>query len=231
MHALLVATVLLGAPDVAAVPQEAVYSSLAQTASALAPAMQTGTLIASQGDCLAVKVFSQSPYTHVACVVLRDGKPFVYDSSNGHGVRCQTLKNYLKSQNPSEIHVFQPKKPFTTLQAQRFRKHLDSELGRPYAVKHHLTGDRTDGLHCAEYAIDALVATKLMKVNRAPKVSPGSLIRGVVQAERYDNAQTITLKELPPPQVADGWCSQLWLDTKTCTADCCRKMKGWILCR
>ncbi|OYW14771.1 MAG: hypothetical protein B7Z55_15450, partial [Planctomycetales bacterium 12-60-4] len=64
---------------------------------------QTGTLIFSQGDCLAVKVFSQSPYTHVGVVVCDDDASWVYDAMNGPGVRKTALHEYLRSQVPAEV--------------------------------------------------------------------------------------------------------------------------------
>src|SRR5437016_1545437 len=80
---------------------------------AMAAELQTGSLIVSRGDCLAVKVYTVSPYTHVAAVVIRRGDPYVYDSTNGSGVRCQTLANYLASQCPAVVHLFHPRAPFS----------------------------------------------------------------------------------------------------------------------
>jgi hypothetical protein len=74
--------------------------------------LQTGSLIFSQGDCLAVKVFSKSSYTHVAGVVAKDGEFVVYDSMNGIGVRKTPLVEYLRQQTPSLIHVVHPRIPF-----------------------------------------------------------------------------------------------------------------------
>ncbi|MDA0835865.1 MAG: YiiX/YebB-like N1pC/P60 family cysteine hydrolase [Planctomycetota bacterium] len=78
----------------------------------------TGTLIFSQGDCLAVKAYTQSPYTHVGVVVRRNDSAIIYDSTAGKGVRCQTLTNYLDDQNPAEIYVFHPRKPLTEEKSQ-----------------------------------------------------------------------------------------------------------------
>lgn len=208
------------------------FDSLGEAARELASEVHTGTLIASEGDCVAVKVFSDSKYTHVAAAVVEDKAVYVYESTSGAGVRKQRLKTYLRSQNGAKIHLLHPRKPFTTRQRTRYVDHLESQLGRSYSVKHHLTGERAEGIHCAEYVIDALVATRLMKVNRAPRVSPGSLVKGVVRAGRYDGPQAVQLREPPPaPPRGDNWCDQLWIDTKVCTANCCRRLKGWILCR
>jgi hypothetical protein len=208
------------------------FVSMKLAARVLASEVQTGTLIASQGPCVAVKVFSDSKYTHVAAVVVENKVPYVYESTSGPGVRKLPLEDYLRSQNPAAVFLLHPQKPLTERQRERFVEHLESELGRPYGIKHHLTGERAEGIHCAEYVIDALVATRLMKVNRAPRVSPGSLVKGVVRAGRYHGPQALELKQPPPPRPKGrNWCDQLWIDTKVCTGNCCRKFKGWILCR
>ena len=100
-------------PVEAAIPQmTSNFSSFDQLADSLSSRVQTGTLLFSKGDCLAVRIYTQSSYTHVAMIVMRNGEPLVYDSMNGIGARCLTLKNYLNTQRPATIHVFQPKTAF-----------------------------------------------------------------------------------------------------------------------
>ena len=213
------------APRVSQVPETA-------AAETIAAELRTGTLIVTRGDCLAVKVFSVSPYTHVAAVVIRHGEPFIYDSTNGAGVRCQTLKNFLTSQCPAEVHLFQPQRSFSEKRAREFEIHLDSQLGRPYAIRHHLTGERADGLHCAEYVTDGLIACNLLQAKQPARVSPASLVEGLTTAELYTHAATLQLT--PPPTVHPAnasWCSRTWSDTKTCTRDCYLKMRGWFCCK
>ncbi|QDV50249.1 YiiX/YebB-like N1pC/P60 family cysteine hydrolase [Gimesia fumaroli] len=208
------------------------FTSFDQLADSLSSRVQTGTLLFSKGDCLAVRVFTQSAYTHVAMIVMRNGEPLVYDSMNGTGVRCLTLKNYLNTQRPATIHVFQPKAAFDQRMTAQYERFLDHKLGTPYSIKHHLTGNRAKGVHCAEYAIDALSACNLMKANAPAKVSPASLVTGIVQSERYVPSITFALER--PPLVAEkprGWCHQLWIDTKNCTSACCIKLRGWVLCQ
>ena len=207
------------------------YSSQHAAAVALADKMQTGTLLFNRGDCLAIKVYTNSPYTHVAAVVMEQGSPFVYDSMNGVGVRRLSLEQYLKTQRPDVIHVFEPAKPFSQRRSRIFKNALESELGRPYAVKHHLTGKRSKGLHCSEYVTDALKSTRLIAVKRPPKVSPASLVKGILQAELYQATHKIQVVEPRPPVAkGDNWCDQLWIDTKVCTSRCTIKMRRWFLC-
>jgi len=193
--------------------------------------VQTGTLLLSEGDCLAVKIFSKSEFTHVGVVVVRNGTPFVYDSTNGFGVRCQTLSHYLKSQQPDVLHAFHPRQKLNVKRAGALAQYLDSQLGRPYSIKHFMTGKRADGVHCSEYATDALMACNLIRAQRPAKVSPASLLQGVLKADLYKKGNPVRLKAVAVAEpVGDSWCEQAWLDTKRCTIGCCSKMKSWILC-
>ncbi|MBX3436182.1 MAG: hypothetical protein KF861_01740 [Planctomycetaceae bacterium] len=204
-------------------------------AAELAPRMQDGTLLFSTGDCLAVRIYTKSPYTHVAVVMREDGEPHVYDSMNGAGVRRQSLSDYLHSQRSDCMHIFHPRRSLTPEQSRGLREALDSQLGRPYAVKHHLTGARCEGLHCAEYTTDALMAIKLIHAERPSKVSPASLVEGVTAAEIYVSDGTVDLSPAPAPApsqpVAEGRCRRLWIETKHCVTACCDQLSGWFLCR
>jgi len=208
------------------------FASVAEAASGLQPVCQTGTLLVTKGDCLAVRIYTQSPYTHVAAVVVRNDQICVYDSTNGVGVRCLSLAQYLASQNPDQIHVFQPASAFSPQQSASFETWLDGQLGRPYAVAHHLTGERAAGLHCAEYVTDALVHADLMRARQPARVSPASLVTGITRHGVYASGQTVLVKPPPPPALkSDSWCGQLWQETKDCTSGCCTRMRRWFLCR
>lgn len=200
-------------------------------ASVLAAELQTGSLIVSRGDCLAVKVFTNSPYTHIAAVVVRRGEPFVYDSTGGAGVRCQTLGNYLASQSPALVHLFHPCEKFSSRRAEEFETYLDRQLGTPYAIQHHLTGERAEGVHCAEYVTDALMACHLLQAKQPSRVSPASLIEGVTKGDLYCHAATLQLVPAPAVQTTgESWCGRMWGDTKECTRGCYLKMRGWFCC-
>lgn len=227
---LLLLTLTGGSPAAAHEPVRC--ESLTEAAAQIRPELQTGSLIATEGDCLAVRVFTRSPYTHVAAVVMRNGQPFVYDSANGTGVRCQTLENYLASQSPDELHLFHPARAFDSPTGTQLEKWLDSQLGRPYSVAHHLTGSRCEGLHCAEYVTDALIQCGLITAKQPARVSPATLIHGVAQSRIYATGRTLRIMPAQPPQQkSSGWCDQLWQDTKLCTADCWKQTRAWFLCR
>ena len=225
-------SVLLVAPVLAAAEPAATLSTTQQAAEVIAAESTTGTLLFCRGDCLAVKVFSGGPYTHVAAIVLQEGRAIVYDSMNGAGVRRQELAEFLESQNPDVIHLVQPAHALTDAECRAFVEHLDGEVGRPYGVAHHLTGGRATGLHCAEYVTDALMACNLIHANQPSRVSPASLAEGIIGDGLYAPAVTFALEE-PARGTEKGrnWCHQLWIDTKVCTITCCTKMRRLFLCK
>lgn len=191
---------------------------------------ESGSLIFSQGDCLAVKLFSGSPYTHVGVVVRQAGQHWVYDSMSGVGVRKTPLEEYVLLQTPCTLHVIHPQKPFDVDETAALADYLESQLGRHYSVKHHLTGCEAEGIHCAEYAVSGFMAANRLKADRPAKVSPGSLLVGVQEAGQARDGGTFLLSPAPIAVEARGWWSQLWLDTKTCTGDCCQQMRRWFVC-
>lgn len=198
----------------------------------IAKNLQTGSLIFSQGDCLAVKVFSRSNYTHVGGVVAKDGTFVVYDSMNGLGVGKASLEEYVRRQTPSSLHIVHPTVRLSPEKATAFEQHLESQLGRKYAVKHHLTGQRCEGLHCSEYMTDALMKAEIMAARQPPRVSPGSLFEGVTITSAYHDGGHFELKLSDPPQAADRpWYERAW----NCTSSTCRKgasqVRRWIVCR
>ena len=195
---------------------------------------RTGSLIFSQGDCLAVKVFSQSRFTHCAAVVIEDGQPIVYDAMNGSGVRRQELADYLRSQTPGDLQIVHPAKPLTNEQSRDFLQHLQSQLGRAYGIKHHLTGQRAPGIHCAEYCTDALLAARCVTTANPPRVSPGSLFEGLMEHQLYTDGGAYVLRQKSagtPPTASETWCQWAWRGTRDCTTGCCRQMSRWFLCR
>ncbi len=198
----------------------------------IAYSCQTGTLLFSQGDCLAVRVYTNSPYTHVALAIVEDDQIYIYDSMNDVGVRKQKLDEYLSVQSPDKVHLFQPKRPFTKEETSCLQAYLDSQLGRPYAVAHHLTGKRNEGLHCSEYVTDALMEVDWLHAKKPSRVSPASLAEGITLHNVYTSAMTIELPfEVEPTPEPTSTCGKLWLDTKLCVGKSCGKMSRWFLCR
>ncbi len=195
---------------------------------------QTGSLIFSQGDCLAVKVFSRSRFTHVAAVLMEDQQPVVYDSMNGAGVRRSELVDFLRLQTPAEIQILHPVTAYSEAECAAFGAHLKSQLGREYGVRHHLTGRRAKGIHCAEYCTDALLAADRFSIVEPPRVSPGSLHAGLMENQLYRDGGNFVLKAqstVNRPASNESWCQRNWRESWACTVGCYRQMSRWLLCR
>lgn len=195
--------------------------------------LQPGTLILHRGECIAVKVYTQSPYTHVGLLMPDpSGKWQVYDSANGVGVRKTALATYLRSQTTNTISLYHPVCRLSPEQCNRLNTALEQELGRPYGIRHFLTGESAEGMHCSEYVTTALRAVPLISANKPARVSPNSLRQGVEQARIYCPGSTLkmvlpnTLE--PSPQ---GWCSRLWNDTQHCTLAFFGRLRRSVLCR
>ena len=227
MHAFLLAAVLTAGHPAGDVPTDARV-----LATAVAPSLRTGTLLFTEGDCLAIMAGVGGPYTHVAAVVICNGAPVVYDSMNGVGVRKLSLEAYLQSQAPDEIDLLQPRAEFSPQEALVFEAALEQRIGAPYSVLHYIPGRRAKaGVHCSEYVTDALEAIERIDTERPPRVSPSSLHEGLVDGEVYAADAGIRFPLEPVPVESDNWCEQLWLDTKLCCANCCDSFAGWFLCR
>jgi hypothetical protein len=227
MHAFLLTAFLA-----AAHPADDANVDASALAAAITPDLQTGTLLFTEGDCLAVKASAGGPYTHVAAVVVHDGAPVVYDSMNGVGVRRSSLVDYLAAQAPDEIDLLQPSREFTPQESLVFESALQQRVGAPYSVMHYITGHRaSSGVHCSEYVTDALMSIERIKADRPPRVSPSSLHAGLIDGELYTETASVQFPLEPIPVDADGWCEQLWLDTKHCCFSCCDQLSGWFLCR
>ena len=195
--------------------------------------VQSGTLIFSQGDCLAVQVFSCSPYTHVGMVMIEQGHPVVYDAMNGPGVRKTPLADYLRFLVPSDVEVVQPSQAWDASHQAALLYHLESQLGRPYRIRHFSTGERCEGVHCAEYITDALIAAGKLKAQRPPRVSPGSLRQGVLESGVYRMGRHYAFTPAPvvEPSLNETWCDRCCRQTAECWTAMCQQLSRSVLCR
>lgn len=227
MNFVLLTLALLSDPSVGQSPLPAA------TVEDIAKSVQTGSILASQGDCLAVRAYSLSSYTHVGTVVMHEGRPMVYDAIPGAGVRQLPLADYLISQQPTDIQLLHPTKPFSETQVAAFERHLQAQIGRPYDVKHFATGRRCSGLHCSEYVTDALVASQLVTSDNPARVSPSGLITSLTEHHLYQTGTTHNLPEAPAPAapVSETWYGRAWQGTKSCSYDCWVQTRRWFCCK
>lgn len=203
-----------------------------QVESRLNAELQDGSLIMHQGDCLAVKVFTTSPYTHVGMVLHdEDAGWLIYDAANGSGVRKSTLSDYLNECAPNCITVLNPQHQYNDEQLAIIRLALEEQIGRPYGIKHHVTGSRANGVHCAEYMTDTLMAADLITAQKPSRVSPYSLRQGLLEADLYAESSEINMiEDVIPPLPAETWCGQMWQDTKSCVSGCYTNCRRSIFC-
>lgn len=225
-HLLLAAALTLAAPEVED------HSSHTAAAESLSTSVQTGTLLFSRGECLAIRVATRGPYTHVAAVVVENERPYVYDSMNGSGVRRLTLHQYLRTQRPHELDVFQPTLAFSSKRADLFHAYLQEQIGRPYAVKHHVTGSQGEGLHCSEYVTEACIGCGMLTALRPSRVTPTTLSDGLIDGQLYVHERTLRIE--PAPAVAPksaNWRQRLWFDTRDCSRRTWSKLSAWLVCK
>lgn len=222
MWSCLLAAALLAAPSVPSTTEIAQVTAEAQT----------GTLLFSRGDCLAVRVYSQSAYTHVAIVVKEGNDSWAYDAMPGPGVRRTPLAQYLYELTPGEVEIFQPLRSIEGAPAVLMQRYLESQLGRPYQVRQHLTGCACAGVHCSEYVTEALMAAELMTARQPARVTPGSLLEGVVEGRVYalDRVCELTAAPVDVPE-EEGWCGRQSRRTTACCEAVCDQLSRWFLCR
>lgn len=215
---------------------EPAYVARHHAAAYLSPGVSTGTMLFSQGNCLAVRWSSGSRFTHVGMAIRsEDGKISVIDAMNGVGVREQPFRDYLAEIGDAELHVCPPAEPLTPAQASRFTGLLRSELGKPYTVRQYVTGSRTSGTHCAELAIKACDAAGILTAENPARVSPGSLHTGAIKTGVFTCYATIRMFDMPTETTDDqapcGWLGRTWTATKSCTVAGYRKCTGWLFCK
>lgn len=203
-----------------------------QVESQLKTELQDGSLIMHQGDCLAVKVFTASPFTHVGMAIHDDEVGWlIYDSANGSGVRKSALTEYLHECAPNCITVLHPNQRYEAEQLAILRLALEEQIGRPYGIRHHVTGSRAKGVHCAEYMTDTLIAVDLITAEKPSRVSPKSLRQGLLESDLYAESSEIELiEDVIPLLPAETWCGQMWQDTKSCVSGCYTSCRRSIFC-
>ncbi|WP_437185545.1 YiiX/YebB-like N1pC/P60 family cysteine hydrolase [Planctomicrobium sp. SH668] len=198
----------------------------------IASRCQTGSLIFSRGDCLAVKTYTCSRFTHVATIVMEENTPWIYESTSGHGVRKVPLKEYLEIDSPHRISLLHPNRAFTTQECTKYQAALDSQIGREYSVTHFVTGTRSEGLHCAEYLTDSLMAIHWLEVKNSAKVSPGSLYDGITKHGVYlEDSELVIARKIEAIPEPETWYGSLWQETKSTCHGGTRQLSRWFFCQ
>jgi hypothetical protein len=76
------------------------------------------------------------------------------------------------------------------------------------------------------------MAAGLMRAKQPSRVSPATLVIGILKDGLYSQAATLQLVPDPPPRPAsESWCTQIWFDTKQCTRSCYLQLRAWFCCK
>jgi hypothetical protein len=99
------------------------------------------------GQSLAVQRATHSPWSHMGVIVMRDGKPFVFEANAT--VRYTPLEAWAAHGDGGRYAVRRLKQPLTAVQAASLRAAAGRYTGRPYDRFFEWSDDR---IYCSELA-------------------------------------------------------------------------------
>ena len=122
----------------------------AGSVSAAAPVLRDGDLVfqtSRSAQSLAIQRATHSPWSHMGIVLMRDGKPFVFEASAT--VRYTPLSTWAARGRGGAYTVRRLKRPLTTAQAAKLRAAAGKYAGRPYDLYFEWSDAR---IYCSELA-------------------------------------------------------------------------------
>jgi uncharacterized protein YycO len=123
---------------------------VAGSVSAAAPVLRDGDLVfqtSRSGQSLAIQRATHSPWSHMGVVLVRDGRPFVFEASAT--VRYTPLGTWAARGDGGAYTVRRLKQPLTTRQAAKLRAAAGKYAGRPYDLYFEWSDER---IYCSELA-------------------------------------------------------------------------------
>jgi uncharacterized protein YycO len=120
------------------------------TAASAATPVRDGDLVfqtSRSGQSLAIQRATHSPWSHMGVVILRDGKPFVFEASAT--VRYTPLAKWTARGEGGRFSVRRLKQPLTGAQAAKLRAAAGRYVGRPYDLYFEWSDER---IYCSELA-------------------------------------------------------------------------------
>jgi hypothetical protein len=124
------------------------FLTLLSTALPAATPLCDGDLVfqtSRSGQSLAVQRATHSPWSHMGVVLLRDGKPFVFEASAT--VRYTPLGQWAARGEGGAYVVRRLARPLTTAQAAKLHAAAGKYAGRPYDLYFEWSDDR---IYCSE---------------------------------------------------------------------------------
>jgi len=169
------------------------------TAHAASP-LRDGDLIfqtSRSGQSLAIQRATHSPWSHLGVVLMRDGKPYVFEASAT--VRYTPLAAWAARGEGGAYSVRRLKQPLTTSQTAKLRAAAGKYAGRPYDLYFEWSDDR---IYCSELVWKMYRDALGMEIGARQALREFDLTDPAVKAkmrERYGN--DVPLKE---PVISPG---------------------------
>lgn len=163
--------------------------------------IKDGSLLFVSGGNRAVRLYTQSPYSHVAIIFKDCGRLWVYESDRYLGVRRFPLDQLGPGEAQERIWIAQPKAEYTREQVNRMLAYLKSQLGREFSLRSFIIGSPAKGIHCAELVTNTLMIGNVCTSENPCVVTPADIARTFV-GQRYGSlVEYFTAKTLSACQM------------------------------
>lgn len=190
---------------------------------AVAPAdLQGGELLVLENCNSVVEGVTDGDIGHLAIVIRRDDGVFVAEATPSK-VRTLAWDDYLaelariqqRRQHDNQMRVWMliPKQSYSADELAAIDQHIDQQVGRRYSVLGYLSGERAEGIHCAQFTAECLQSTGRLERGDWHRSSPSSLVK-TLQSTHSD----LTKIELPAYQSSSSWCQESWLRVREIAA-------------
>jgi hypothetical protein len=154
------------------------------------------------GQSLAIQRATHSPWSHMGVIVLRDGKPFVFEASAT--VRYTPLTKWAARGTDGRYTVKRLKRAPTPAQTGRLRTSAGKYAGRPYDLYFEWTDER---IYCSELAWKMYRDALGIEVGARQKLREFDLSDPAVQAkmrERYGSHVPLNEPVISPAAMYDS---------------------------
>jgi uncharacterized protein YycO len=164
----------------------AMVLAVVQATTCAAAALRDGDLVfqrSRSGQSRAVQLATHSPWSHMGVILMRDGKPFVFEASAT--VRYTPLDAWAVHGEGGRYEVRRLRQPLTTGQDTKLRAAARRYAGRPYDLYFEWSDDR---IYCSELVWKLYRDALGIEIGARQRLREFDLSDPVVQAkmrERY----------------------------------------------
>ena len=144
--------------------------------------IRDGSLLLASGGHAAVRIYTRSPYSHVAIIFRERGRYWVYEANPDHGVRRIPLDVLLRTDQGDRVKLWlsQPRRKLSQDQVRRMHAYAKSQLGRPYSIQSLIPGRLAEGVHCSELVSRILSVGGIRVGNHHSSVMPVEIVNALV---------------------------------------------------